>query len=193
MQLWLGLLYTIIVTLHIDSLLERAFAFLCSLVAHFPSIQDWELVRALLEEQDTSDGSIAFVEQIRQTSKTFRLSVGDLLDPSKGGDVRGEGTAAPHSSSKKMLKSRPSLSNSTLGFDQGVHPDPDDCVAAQSDELFSPASVVLDDSADGPGDEWGHFAYYDEDEDDFGNSADQFQFLRQPLERVDERFEEDGF
>jgi len=188
-QVWLGLFYSIIVALHIDFVLERTIAFLCSLAAHFPSIQDWELVQALLEEQATADGRSASVRQIRQTAETFRLSVGDLIGPTNG-NTQGSNESVIHTSAQ-MLKSRPNLSSSMLGFDQGVYPDPGDCVAAQTDKLFTPASVVVDECADDPDDEWGHFAYYDEDEDKYGDSADQFQFLRQPLEKVDEDSNED--
>lgn len=189
---WLGLFYTLVVALHIDALLERAVAFLCSFAAHIPAIQEWELVRALLEEQET----LAFVRRVRHTSETFRLSVGYLLDPTQGKGGRQREASPRQSSSSTVLKSRPNLSSSTLGFDEGEHPDLDHCAAAQSpDKLFTPASVVVEESAGSPGeDEWGHFAYYDEDDDDFGDSsADQFQCLRQPLQRVDENFQDDGF
>lgn len=186
-HVWLGLFHTIIIALHIDFLLEQVITFLCSLSTQFPSIRECELVKALLEEQDPTDGSIASVRQIRQTAETFRLSMGELLDSAKGDERPND-----RHSSTKLLKSRPNLSSSTLGFDQGVHPDPDDCAAAQCDQLFSPASVVVDEDADDPGDEWGHFAYYNEEEDDYGDSTNQHQYLRQPLEKVDELLEEES-
>ena len=177
---WLNCLSIFRVTHFIDYILELAISFLSRLAERYPVLIGWTLIRALVEEQNSVDGCLPYSPYPTKSTQSTNLimSITPNPEPSRGKIV------------KPFSKSRTTLSLHLTGYHEETEQFQDteqfqrDLVSAQSEELLSPDIIVRDGSCHDTHGDWGHFAFYkEEDEGEEPPLFEPFNTLRDTFSR----------
>uniref|UniRef100_A0A7S2A1R7 Uncharacterized protein n=1 Tax=Trieres chinensis TaxID=1514140 RepID=A0A7S2A1R7_TRICV len=146
---WLRLFSTLIISLHIDYVLEQIVSFISTLVKVCPELREWSVIRALLDDHGEVDG--IFAPQRRMVWKM--VSTASTTNSSRLGNSNNDRTFSISSSSSSVYN------------EEHFAKLRKDMKAVQSDDILSPAMVKTDGDLDDANDDWGHFAYYEEEDE----------------------------